>query len=246
MSTQQFTPKTVYEHQVFVDVMEGRKKQDNVKTGGSKCNRCAYDIEWNMDRAQQLWGKRLPFEKNFDVQHVCDKDNEDHYVVRSGYVIKEGKAVCIIVGQESTESKPKYNNRIPSPPLQGISQGPDIYSIEALIKEQIGQLSQHYAAFMDEYKKIVQAQSQEIQTLKGIITEYIQHNPTEGALKMIISEMLRYMPEPGLRPRSATELKEVLSPNKTTETSSGYTRGEYHNQFTNENDNNKEVGFEST
>src|SRR5207344_105485 len=91
---QQFTPKTVYDHQVLVDVMEGRKKQDNVKTGGSKCNRCAYDIEWN-----------------FDVQHVCDKDNEEHYVVRSGYVIKEGKAACIIAGQQSTILSPSSETK---------------------------------------------------------------------------------------------------------------------------------------
>jgi len=60
---------------------------------------------------------------------------------------------------------------------------------------------------------------------------------------MIISELLKYMPERGLRPRSAAELKEALS--SVSETSDGYTRGEYQNQFTNEN-NEKEVGFEST
>ena len=253
MSNQQkFTPKTVYDHQVLVDVMEGRKKQDNVKTSGSKCNRCAYDIDWNMDKALELWGNRSPFERGFaNVRHVCDTDNEDHYIVRSGYVIKEGKAVFVLEGQTAStpsSSASGKNTRLPSPPLQGVSQGPDIYSIEAMVKEQISQLSSHYMAFMDEYKKIVQAQSQEIQTLKGIVTEYIQHNPTEGALKMIISEFLKYMPEPALKPRTADELRDALTSVRKPETSSGYTRGENQNQFPNGNNNNneREVGFEST
>jgi len=221
-TTQKFTPKTVYQdHQLYTDIMDGRNKQNNIKTPGSKCNRCAYDIAWDMDRSIQLWGKRIPFELGFDIQHVCDIDDQGHYIIRKGYGIVDGKAVYIAAGQQQFPPAIKNNsNRIPSPPLQGVSSGPDIYSIEAMVKEQISQISQHYMAFQEEYKKIVQAQSQEIATLRGIVSEYITHNPTEGALKMIISEMIKYLPEPALAPKIASDLKE---------TSSGYTRGENQN-----------------
>jgi len=219
-----------------------KQAQDNIETPGAKCNRCFYDIIWDKENAIKQFGKNRPFQTDHQSPHSCEMDSQNNIVTRPGYGLIDGKVKFLL----SNQAKPAAVGQQQIVKNMGPN-GVDIYSIETLIKEQISQLSQHYMAFMDEYKKIVQAQSQEIQTLKGIITEYIQHNPTEGALKMIISEFLKYMPEPALRPRTAAELKEALSPHKTTETSSGYTRGEYHNQFSSDNNNNnKEVGFEST
>ena len=218
-----------------------KQAQDNIETPGAKCNRCFYDIIWDKENAIQKFGKNRPFQTDHQSPHTCEMDSQNNIVTRQGYGLIDGKVKFLLQSKQtaSVSLPPGQQQMIKNMGPNGV----DLYAIEALIKEQIGQLSQHYMAFMDEYKKIVQAQSQEIQTLKGIITEYIQHNPTEGALKMIISELLKYMPERGLRPRSAAELKEALS--SVSETSDGYTRGEYQNQFTNEN-NEKEVGFEST
>ena len=227
---------------IQVEIQEFRKLQENTQTPGPKCNRCFYDIIWDKAYSESInGGRNKPFEMTKGAGHTCPIDQQNNYITRQGYTKDMGSGKVIWIGGGANPTQTKLP---PSPPLQGISQGPDIYSIESLIKEQIGQLSQHYMAFQDEYKKIVQAQSQEILTLKGIITEYIAHNPTEGVLKTLVSELIRYMPEPALRPRSAAELKEALNITQKTppETSSGYTRGEYQNQFTSD----REAGFEES
>ena len=214
-----------------------KQAQDNIETPGAKCNRCFYDILWDKENAIKQFGKNRPYAPDHQTPHSCEMDSQNNVVTRPGYGLIDGKVKCLI------PPKPAGQQQI----LQNMGpNGVDLFAIESLIKEQIGQLSQHYMAFHEEYKKIVQTQSQEILTLKGIITSYIEHNPTEGVLKTLISELIRYLPEPALRPRSAAELKEdLLSPQKTTETSSGYTRREYQNQFSSDN-KDREAGFEST
>jgi hypothetical protein len=213
-----------------------KQAQDNIETPGAKCNRCFYDILWDKENAIKQFGKNRPYAPDHQTPHSCEVDSQGLIVTRPGYGLIDGKVKCL--------RPPKPADQQQKQLVQSMGpNGVDLFAIESLIKEQISQLSQHYMAFHEEYKKIVQTQSQEILTLKGIITSYIEHNPTEGVLKTLISELIRYLPEPALRPRSAAELKEsLLSLQKTPETSSGYTRGEYQNQFSNE----KEAGFEST
>ena len=197
-----------------------KQAQDNVETPGAKCNRCFYDIIWDKEGAIKQFGKNRPYQPDHQTPHSCETDNQNNIVTRPGYGLIDGKVKFLL--SKTTSSSPNTSS-LPAGQQTIKNLGPngvDIYSIEALIKEQIGQISQHYAAFMEEYKKIIQAQAQDIASIKAVVSEYITHNPTEGALKMIISEMIKYLPEPALAPKIASDLKE---------TSSGYTRGENQN-----------------
>jgi hypothetical protein len=192
-----------------------KQAQDNVETPGAKCNRCFYDIIWDKENAIKAFGKNRPYQPDHQTPHSCEMDAQNNIVTRPGYGLIDGKVRFLL--SKTPSSLPPGQQTIRNLGPNGV----DIYSIEAMVKEQIGQISQHYLSFQEEYKKMVSEQSIRITEIKNMIYQYIEHNPTEGAMRMIISEMIKYLPEPVLtKPTMASDLREE---------SSGYTRGENQN-----------------
>lgn len=189
-----------------VQIAEFRKLQENVQTPGPKCRNCFYDIIWDKDYAQKLFGKNRPFEMSKPTTHTCPRDEHDQYIMRHGYGLINEKVTWM---GGPTQNPPAGQSQLSTgspPPSQQQQQQFATAIGSSDISAQIAGLTNSINQLTDEYQKVAAKQNEDIIRLRTIVDEYIRHNPLESSFLELTRRMMSYLPEAELGPKRADEI----------------------------------------
>lgn len=169
----------------------------------SMCNRCYTYVNWN-NQLRQKFGTTRPLNTEGSAIHECPKDGAGNVIVNF-----ENKAIYDqAVGQTTVSpGNPATSSSSSTTTGASTSSSPQITSNDVLtilgtVLQKLNDLSTEQASFTDAITRMEKI----IETQKEIIDRYMQHDPVGSALNQVIQTMMKYLPEPELKPQTADKL----------------------------------------
>jgi hypothetical protein len=180
-----------------VTIQEFRNIQEGVQTPGPKCNRCYYDIIWAREYSEQLFGvgKNKPFEMEKPQIHICPKDDQGNIITRKGYTKDQTTNKVIWIGSGGAGANPQQQTFQPN-------KTPISSSITVLTPDIITSFQEQIQGLGAAIQELYASQKR----IETVINNYMAYNPTEKSFNNLIDALLKYLPEPELKPITADRL----------------------------------------
>jgi hypothetical protein len=201
MSVNNFSPQLTAEQ--IERVIQIHQLQDSVETKGPKCNTCAYDIVWDKPRAEQEFGSNKPYEADKILRHFCIKDDAGNPILRKGYEINTvtGKAVCVIPGALNAGQTKLGSGTTNNTTTMAMN----AESIQTITK-QIDDIKQEVKTLTVQLNTFAANQTRILDSMVSVVTQFVEHNPMTEPIGTLVETLIKYLPEPELKPKTADEL----------------------------------------
>lgn len=160
----------------------------------SMCNRCYTNVNWNNDKRKAM-GTTRPLTLDGTAVHECPKDG-------AGNIIINQENQRIWSEWEASQSSGGQQTLASSSSSGGGMTNSDVTIIMGTILQKMNDLTTQQA----KYNEAIDRMEKIINTQKEIIDRYLQHDPVGGALNQVIETMMKYLPEPELKPKTANTL----------------------------------------
>lgn len=161
----------------------------------SMCNRCYTNVNWNNDKRKAM-GTTRPLTLDGTAVHECPKDGADNIIINqeNQRIWSEWEASQSSGGQQTLASSSSSSG--------GGMTNSDVTIIMGTILQKMNDLTTQQA----KYNEAIDRMEKIINTQKEIIDRYLQHDPVGSALNQVIQTMMKYLPEPELKPQTADKL----------------------------------------